>query len=91
MKLVYFDDFKLGVLKNDAVVDVSAAVKDIPHIGPGDLMNGLIERWDSYKARLEAAVARGAGMPLSQVRIRPRTCDNGIPAPRATAASSRAL
>ena len=34
MKLLYFDDFKLGVLKNDAVVDVSAAVKDIPHAGP---------------------------------------------------------
>src|ERR1700686_3452510 len=33
MKLVYFDDFKLGVLKNDAVVDVSAAVNDIPHRG----------------------------------------------------------
>ena len=47
MKLVYFDDFKLGVLKNDAVVDVSAAVKDIPHAGPGDLMNGLIEHWGS--------------------------------------------
>ena len=45
MKLLYFDDFKLGVLKNDAVVDVSAAVKDIPHTGPGDLMNGLIEHW----------------------------------------------
>jgi len=29
MKLVYFDDFKLGVLKGDAVVDVSAEVKDI--------------------------------------------------------------
>ena len=24
MKLLYFDDFKLGVLKGDAVVDVSA-------------------------------------------------------------------
>src|SRR5437899_360454 len=45
VKLLYFDDFRLGVLKNDAVVDVSAAVKDIPHTGPGDLMNGLIERW----------------------------------------------
>ena len=44
MKLVYFDDFKLGVLKGDAVVDVSAEVKDISHSGPGDLMNGLIEQ-----------------------------------------------
>src|SRR3954471_12418980 len=77
MKLVYFDDFKLGVLKGDAVVDVSAEVKDIPHTGPGDLMNRLIEHWSSYKARLEAAVARGTGMPLSQVRIRPP-----VPGPR---------
>ncbi|MCP4615441.1 MAG: fumarylacetoacetate hydrolase family protein [Bradyrhizobium sp.] len=77
MKLLHFDDFKLGVLKGDAVVDVSAEVKDIPHAGPGDLMNGLIEHWDSYKPRLEAAVARGAGVPVSDVRIRPP-----VPGPR---------
>ena len=77
MKLLYFDDFKLGVLKGDAVVDVSAEVKDIPHTGPGDLMNGLIEHWGSYKPRLEAAVARGAGVPVSSVRIRPP-----VPGPR---------
>jgi 2-keto-4-pentenoate hydratase/2-oxohepta-3-ene-1,7-dioic acid hydratase in catechol pathway len=73
MKLLYFNDFKLGVLKGDAVVDVSSEVKDIPHTGPGDLMNGLIEHWGSYKARLEAAVARGTGVPVSSVRIRPPT------------------
>ena len=56
MKLLHFDDFKLGVLKGDAVVDVSAEVKEIAHSGPGDLMNGLIEHWGSYKSRLEAAV-----------------------------------
>ncbi|WKA30174.1 fumarylacetoacetate hydrolase family protein [Bradyrhizobium roseum] len=77
MKLVYFDDFKLGVLKGDAVVDVSTSVKDIPHTGPGDLMNGLIERWDSYKPKLEAAAASAAGVPLSGVRLRPP-----VPAPR---------
>jgi 2-keto-4-pentenoate hydratase/2-oxohepta-3-ene-1,7-dioic acid hydratase in catechol pathway len=71
MKLLHFDDFRLGVLKGDAVVDVSAEVRDIPHAGPGDLLNGLIERWDSYKPRIEAAVARGPGVPLSSVRIRP--------------------
>src|SRR6201996_4293922 len=77
MKLLHFDDFKLGVLKGDAVIDVSAEVKDIPHIGPGDLMNGLIERWSSYKPKLEAALARGAAMPLSNVRLRPP-----VPGPR---------
>jgi len=71
MKLIYFDDYRLGVVKGDAVVDVSAAVQDIPHTGPHDLMNGLIERFDQYRKRLEDAAARGQGVPLTQVKIRP--------------------
>ena len=58
MKLLYFDDFKLGVLKGDSVVDVSAVVADIPHIGPHDLISGLIARFADYRARLEEAAAR---------------------------------
>ncbi len=77
MKLLYFNDFKLGVLKGDAVVDVSAEVAGIAHTGPGDLMNNLIEQWDGYKGRLEAAVAKGSGVPVSSVRIRPP-----VPGPR---------
>ncbi len=72
MKLLYFDDFKLGVLKGDnSVVDVSAIVRDIPHTGPGDLINGLIEHFAAYRAKLGAAAASGPGVPLASVRIRP--------------------
>ena len=71
MKLMYFDDFKLGVVKGDAVVDVSKLVKDIPHTGPQELMSGLIERFAKYKAKLQKAAAAGKGVPLKKVRIRP--------------------
>jgi 2-keto-4-pentenoate hydratase/2-oxohepta-3-ene-1,7-dioic acid hydratase in catechol pathway len=72
MKLLYFDDFKLGVLKGkDRVVDVSAVVNDIPHTGPHNLINGLIERFADYRKALEDAVARNDGVPMSGVRIRP--------------------
>jgi len=72
MKILYFNDFRLGVLKGDnSVVDVTAVVQDIPHVGPGDLMNGLIERFSSYRQKLEQAVAQGQGVPLASVRIRP--------------------
>src|SRR5262249_52801331 len=71
MKLVYFDDFKLGVLKGDSVVDVSSLVQSIPHTGPHDLINGLIERFADYRPQLEQAAARGQGVPISGVRIRP--------------------
>jgi 2-keto-4-pentenoate hydratase/2-oxohepta-3-ene-1,7-dioic acid hydratase in catechol pathway len=71
MKLMFFDDYKLGVLKGDAVVDVSAAVRDIPHTGPHNLISGLIERFADYRARLEDAAARGPGIPVADVKIRP--------------------
>src|SRR5580658_25917 len=70
MKLAFFDDFKLGVVKGDSIVDVSAVVQDIPHSGPGDLISGLIARFDAYRGKLEAASA-GAGVALSSVRVRP--------------------
>jgi 2-keto-4-pentenoate hydratase/2-oxohepta-3-ene-1,7-dioic acid hydratase in catechol pathway len=71
VKLLYFDDFKLGVLKGESVVDVSAVVKDIPHIGPHDLISGLIARFGEYRAKLQDAVAKGSGVPVSGVRVRP--------------------
>ncbi len=71
MKLLFFDDFRLGVLKGDAVVDVSQTVRDIPHTGPHNLISGLIERFAEYRTALEQAAARGQGVPLSHVRVRP--------------------
>jgi len=71
VKLLYFDDFKLGVLKGDQVVDVSAAVKDLPHTGPHDLINAVIAGWGQAKGRLEDAAAKGKGVPVAGVRIRP--------------------
>jgi 2-keto-4-pentenoate hydratase/2-oxohepta-3-ene-1,7-dioic acid hydratase in catechol pathway len=71
MKLLFFDDFKLGVLKDDIVVDVSQSVQDIPHTGPHNLISGLIERFADYRGGLEKAAAAGKGTPLDKVRIRP--------------------
>ena len=71
MKLLYFDDYKLGILKGNTVVDVSAVVRDIPHTGPGDLMNGLIARFDQYRGKLADAASSGQGVPLGSVKLRP--------------------
>jgi 2-keto-4-pentenoate hydratase/2-oxohepta-3-ene-1,7-dioic acid hydratase in catechol pathway len=71
MKLVFFDEFKLGVVNGDQVVDVSQAVKDIPHLGPQHIIEGVITRWAEYKPKLEAAAKAGKGVPVAQVKIRP--------------------
>jgi len=70
MKLAFFDDYKLGVVKGDNIVDVSAVVRDIPHTNPGNLISGLIERFADYRARLQDA-ANAHGVPVASVQIRP--------------------
>ena len=69
MKLCYFNDYRLGVVKGDQVVDITDAVKDIPHLHAANLIIGLIKRWDSYKAKV-AKAAEGKGVALSSVRLR---------------------
>ena len=71
MKLLFFDDFKLGVLKGDTVVDVSQSVRDIPHTGPHNLISGLIERFADYRGALEKAASTGNGTSIARVRVRP--------------------
>jgi 2-keto-4-pentenoate hydratase/2-oxohepta-3-ene-1,7-dioic acid hydratase in catechol pathway len=77
MKLLLFDDYRLGVLNGDTVIDVHDTVRDIPHAEPQQLIAGLIERFSSYRPRLEQALSNGRGRPLNQVKIRPP-----LPAPR---------
>jgi len=71
VKILFFDDFRLGVLKDDVVVDVTSAVQDVPRMGPHDLINGVIERFAEYRNRLEAAAGRGPAIALDKVKVRP--------------------
>ena len=71
MKLCYFDDYKLGVVTGDSVVDVTSVVQDIPHLDRRDIMAGLIARFDTYRARLEDAAKKGGGTPIAKVKCRP--------------------
>jgi len=70
VKLLHFDNFKLGVLKGNSVVDVSSAVSDITNTSPHDLFNRLIGDFDNYRSRIEAVVNENAGVPIAQVKIR---------------------
>lgn len=81
MKLMYFDEFRLGVVvdnagkddagKDAAVVDITDLVREIPHAGPHDLINGLIEGFAGYRDKIEGALLNAQGIPLTEVRIRP--------------------
>ena len=66
MKLAFFDDYKLGVVVGDKIVDVSSEVKGIKALGPQDVIRGVIEKWSAYKGKFAAAAKKGKGKPLSR-------------------------
>ena len=76
MKLVFFDDFKLGVVNGGNVVDVGAAVSGIVHTSPQDLINQVIANFSQHRAAIQSAADSGQGKPLDQVRLR-----SPLPAP----------
>lgn len=71
MKLLFFNDFSLGVVKGSNVVDINDVVADIPHAHPQDVVRGLIEDFAAYRPKIEAKVNSTDGEPLENVRIRP--------------------
>ena len=71
MKLAFFDDYKLGVVVGDKIVDVSSVAKGIKALGPQDVIRGVIEQYPKLKGKLAEAAKKGKGKPLSKVKLRP--------------------
>ena len=69
MKLVSFDDFRIGVVNNGSVIDVSDLVGAPNATWPPMAMNHLIASFDSLRPKLESALSR-KGLPLEQVKLR---------------------
>lgn len=71
MKLLFFNDYRMGVLKGDRVVDVTGVLQHVGIKPPEILMEEVIADFASFRGRFADIVAREAGMPMAQVTIRP--------------------
>lgn len=70
MKIALFDDFALGVVRGDRIIDVSAALPADIAAAPGRYrMNLIIERFGELRDAI-AGATMGDGRPLSSVRLR---------------------
>jgi ribose 5-phosphate isomerase A len=56
---MFFDDFRLGIVTGESVVDVSAEVAAIPRAHPQDVIRGVIEQWPHYRPVLRERAGRG--------------------------------
>src|ERR1043166_8579435 len=79
MKLLYFNDYRLGVLKGDRVVDVTTVVQNVPHTGPGNLINGVIERWAELRGPIDKGAGTGTGLAARRVHSTPRPAPHAAP------------
>ncbi len=72
MKLLHFDDYKLGVLRGEEVVDVTQRVAPrIPHADRRELMPKLIARFAEFRPELQDCAGSGPGIGLGAVALRP--------------------
>lgn len=69
MRLVVFDDYRIGVLDGESVREVSRVV---PKWESGDMhaMNRLIAQWDSLKGRVQEEASKAKAVPRDRVRLR---------------------
>ena len=71
MKLVLYDDYRLGILKNERVVDAMTALEGMHFHRPQDLIETVITEWNELKPRIEEATEGKEGVPIDSVSFRP--------------------
>ena len=70
MKLVLFNDYRLGVIQNGNVVDAMASLDGLHFHKPQEMIEGVISGWDQVKPKIEAEIQGKEGIPISDVTLR---------------------
>jgi 2-keto-4-pentenoate hydratase/2-oxohepta-3-ene-1,7-dioic acid hydratase in catechol pathway len=72
MKLVLFDDYRPGIVRDGSVIDAGPTLEGlgVNVYDPGRLMPRIIESFDRLSAPLEQLAATGQPRPVSGVRLR---------------------
>ena len=72
MKLVLYDEWKLGVVNDgNQIVDASAALEGHHFHKPMDMMDAIITEWDELGPKIRDAISGKQGVPIGSVRLRP--------------------
>jgi len=83
MRYVFYDDFKPGLVKDDAVVDISDELEVKPYQTPQMVVEKFIKEYEKLKPKLEKALKEKKGTPLKDVRLRQphpsKMCASGSP------------
>ena len=70
MKLAFFNDYQLGVITDDGIVDLSDALSGISYRTPQELIRTVIEDFDSLGSTIADAAANGTAIALDGVSFK---------------------
>ena len=70
MKLTFFNDYQLGVITEDGVVDISDALSGISYHTPQELIRMVIEDFDNLRPAIAAAAENGTTTALDSVSLK---------------------
>ena len=71
MKLTFYNDFQLGVIQDDKVIDASPAVNGLGHHSPQELLEMLITNWGELGPRISRSIQDQTGASLAAVKLCP--------------------
>ena len=71
MKFGFFNEWNLGVVKGDQIVDVSAVLGQVHAHSPMELVSVILENFDELRSPIEDYAAKQSGVPITSVTIRP--------------------
>jgi 2-keto-4-pentenoate hydratase/2-oxohepta-3-ene-1,7-dioic acid hydratase in catechol pathway len=77
MRIVSFDDYRIGVLTDAGVVDVTGVLPNVPNALKSFRMLMFIEDWETLKPRVEEIASGRPAVPVSSVKLLAP-----VPAPR---------
>ncbi len=77
MRLAFFNDFNLGVMRGSEIVNVQEALHEIRYNSPQELIEQVIINFEDLRPRFAEIIGKGKGIPIAQVKLRPP-----VPRPR---------
>ena len=71
MKLAAFDHYRIGLVENDRIYDITSVLPAALELLPAQRMNWLIANWAGLQDAIHAARASASGQALTGVRLLP--------------------
>ena len=70
MKIGFFNDYQLGVVSNDRIVDIMPVLGEVHAHSPQQLISTVIHHWPDLEREVADYVKKNQGVALSGVKVR---------------------